>query len=66
MARRVKKVTVSLPVEVLENAQRITGMGITPTLLEGLKEIERRQLRSALARLKGKVRLDIDLEKTRR
>ncbi|HEY2388499.1 MAG TPA: hypothetical protein VGK30_16200 [Candidatus Binatia bacterium] len=62
----MKKVTVNLPVETLENATRLTGKGITPTILEGLHEIERRAKRSALRALKGKVRVELDLEETRR
>jgi hypothetical protein len=62
----LKKVTVTLPVDVLESAQRLTGKGITPTILEGLHELERREKRSALARLKGKVNFVLDLDRTRR
>lgn len=62
----VKKVTVTLPVEVLENARRVTGKGITPTILEGLYELERREKRSALRRLKGKVNFVLDLDNSRR
>lgn len=61
-----KKVTVNLPAETLDRAQRVTGSGITLTIIEGLKELERRAQRSALRRLKGKVRFELDLERTRR
>lgn len=66
MLSPTKKVTVNLPVDVLANAQRLTGLGITPTLIEGLREIEKRSKREALRNLRGKVRIDIDLKKTRR
>ena len=66
MGAAVRKVTVNLPEQVLERAMRITGKGITDTLLEGLHEVERRERRSALRRLKGKIRLELDLEETRR
>ena len=66
MHGRLKKVTVNLPVRTLENATRITGKGITPTIIEGLLELERRAKRSALRGLKGKVRFELDLEETRR
>jgi len=62
----LKKVTVNLPADALERAQEITGRGITPTIVEGLLEIGRREQRSALRRLKGKIHLDLDLERTRR
>ena len=66
MRTPLKKVTVNLPARVLESATRLTGKGITPTILEGLQEIERRAKRSALRGLKGKVRFKLDLEETRR
>lgn len=66
MRAHLKKVTVNLPVEILENATRLTGKGITPTIIEGLQELERRSKRSALRALKGKVRIELDLEETRR
>jgi hypothetical protein len=66
VAEPLKKVTVNVPARVLENATRITGKGITPTIIEGLRELERRAKRSALRALKGKVHFELDLEETRR
>jgi len=66
MHDRLKKVTVNLPARTLENAIRITGKGITPTIIEGLQELERRAKRSALRALKGRIRFDLDLGETRR
>lgn len=66
MSSRLKKVTVNLPADVLESATKLTGRGITPTILEGLQELERKAKRSALRALKGKVRFELDLEETRR
>ncbi len=62
----VKKVTVNIPAATLENAMRLTGKGITPTIIEGLREIEQREKRSALRQLRGKVDFDLNLEETRR
>jgi hypothetical protein len=66
VGRRLRKVTVNLPAEILENATRITGKGVTSTIIEGLEELERRAKRSALRALRGKVRLELDLAATRR
>lgn len=66
MSSAQRKVTVNLPVEALATAMRITGKGLTPTLVEGLLQIERASQRSALQKLRGKVRFDLDLEATRR
>lgn len=66
MAATTKKVTVNLPEDALDRAMEITGKGITDTLLEGLRELVRRRDRSALRKLRGRVRFDLDLEQTRR
>jgi hypothetical protein len=60
MRERLRKITVNVPARTLENAVRLTGKGITPTIIEGLQEIERRAKRSALRALRGKVRFELD------
>jgi hypothetical protein len=60
------KITVTLPAETLRRARTITGRGITDTIIAGLEALERQGRRSALRALKGRVRLDLDLEQTRR
>jgi hypothetical protein len=62
----IKKVTANLPAQLLERAQKATGLGITETLIAGLEELERSRKRSALRSLRGKVRFELDLAKTRR
>ncbi len=62
----VRKITVNVPVAVLAEAKRITGKGVTGTIVDGLRELQRTKKRSALRRLRGKVRLSLDLEGTRR
>jgi hypothetical protein len=62
----VRKVTANIPEDILEKAQRLTGKGVTLTLVEGLKALDRDARLSALRRLRGKVRLDLDLDRTRR
>ncbi len=66
MAEPIRKITVNVPERLLEGAMGLTGMGITPTIIAGLEEIRRREKRSALRKLRGKVRFDLDLEETRR
>jgi hypothetical protein len=61
-----RKITLNVPADVLADALRVTGKGITDTIIEGLIELRRRDLRSALRRLKGKVRFELDVEATRR
>ena len=66
MVGAAKKVTVNVPAAVLLRAQTITGRGITETIVEGLLELDRQRKRSALRALRGGVRFQLDLEKTRR
>jgi len=54
----IKRVTVNLPRELLGTAQRVSGVGITETIIEGLELLRRRQAAKAL---RGKLVLDIDL-----
>ena len=66
MAEASRKITVNVPLVVLERARKITGRGVTETVVEGLKELDRLQKRSALRGLRGRVGFSLDLEKTRR
>jgi hypothetical protein len=66
MGERTRKITVNVPVRVLENAVKVTGKGVTSTVIEGLEELDRRAKRSALRALRGKVKFELDLEDTRR
>ena len=62
----LRKVTANIPQDILANAQRLTGKGITLTLVEGLKALDRNARRSALRQLRGKVGFELDLQRTRR
>jgi hypothetical protein len=66
MGDAVKKITANIPAKLLQRAQERTGLGITETLVAGLEELERSRKRSALRLLRGKVRFELDLDKTRR
>jgi hypothetical protein len=61
-----KKVTVNVPTAVLERARSITGRGVTETIVLGLRELDRQRQRTTLRGLRGRVRFELDLEKTRR
>jgi hypothetical protein len=51
-----RKITVEIPRELLEKAQRATGSGVTQTVRAGLELIAASQAYSNLHRLRGKVR----------
>jgi hypothetical protein len=65
MSGATRKVTVNVPEELLRRAMGLTGKGITQTIIDGLIELERREKRSALRQLRGKVAIDLDLNETR-
>ena len=60
-----RRVTANLPGRLLDEACRVTGEGITDTLVRGLELVRRSQAAGKAARLKGRLRLDIDLEASR-
>lgn len=66
MGEPVKKITVNVPEKLLSVALELTGQGITETIIAGLIEIEKREKRQALRRLRGKIAFDLDLQKTRK
>jgi hypothetical protein len=66
MALKMRKITVHVPAGLLEAAMRATNGGLTATVIEGLRELDRRSKRSTLRALRGKVHFDLELRPTRR
>ncbi len=62
---RTRRVTANLPADLLAEATKTTGKGITETLVLGLEMVRRSGAAAKADQLKGKLRLDIDLEKSR-
>ncbi len=60
-----RRVTANLPTNLLKEACDISGTGITDTLIQGLTLVARSRAAVKAARLKGKLKLDIDLEVSR-
>lgn len=56
----MRKITVEVDSELLENAQKYTGEGVTETVRKALEEINRKAAYAAFAALRGKVDLGID------
>ena len=54
-----------MPVVLRAEAQRVTGKGLTETLVRGLELVRRSAAAEKAVRLKGKLRLDVDLEASR-
>ena len=61
----VKRITANLSTELLEDATKITGKGITETLTEGLLLIRRSRVFAKAEALRGKIHLDIDIDESR-
>lgn len=56
-----RRVTANLPIELLDEACKVTGRGITETLVEGLERVRRSRAVEKARRLRGKLILDVDL-----
>jgi hypothetical protein len=51
-----RKITVEVPLELLEKAQRASGTGVTQTVRAGLRLVAASRTYAGLRRLRGKVR----------
>lgn len=54
--QRARKITVEVPSDLLENAQRASGAGITQTVRTGLQLVAASRTYARLRQLRGKVR----------
>jgi len=65
MVMTVRRITVNLPGDLLDEAMEVTGKGITETIIDGLEQVKRRRVLARALALRGKLRLDIDLDRSR-
>jgi len=56
-----RKITVEVPLELLEKAQRATGTGVTRTVRTGLQLVAASRTYALLRKLRGKVRFSRSL-----
>ena len=61
----LRRISANLPAALLTEARRATGKGITETLVSGLELVRRSAAAGKAARLKGHLRLKIDLRVSR-
>jgi hypothetical protein len=57
-----RKITVEIPLDLLEKAQRASGAGITQTVRTGLQLVAASETYARLRRLRGKVRFSLTAE----
>ena len=62
----MQKVTVILPRDLVEKAKRVSGLGLTPIIRQGLETVVAAEAFEGLRRLRGKERFSISLEELRR
>jgi hypothetical protein len=61
----VRKITVHIPEDLLKRAQRETGEGVTETVRRGLSLIASSRVFDEVRRLRGKVKVSLDLKDLR-
>ena len=64
-ANAERKITVQIPVELLTQAQRATGQGVTETIRQGLRLVAAGETFRQVGKLRGAVKFSIDLERLR-
>lgn len=60
-----RRVTLQLPADLVEKAQRSSGKNLTATVCDGLRLVAAGPAYEGLRRLRGKVRFSIDLRSLR-
>lgn len=63
---QTQKITAHIPVNLLHEAQSITGKGITDTLKIALRQLARANAYEDLRKLRGKVKFSLDLDELRK
>ena len=60
-----KKIATNIPSELLDEAVELSGLNQTATIIEGLKELIRKERRKLFLSLEGKIDISYDVKKTR-
>jgi hypothetical protein len=62
---KTKKISTNIPADLLREACRLTDLNQTEALIAGLRELILQHQRSSIVDLKGKIKIDLDLDKVR-
>ena len=65
MTKTLKKISTNIPERLLKQACSLTNLNQTEALIAGLKELIAAHERKAIVRLRGKIHIDLDVDKTR-
>lgn len=63
--KKIKKISTNIPEALLKKACDLTNLNQTDALIAGLKELIAQEERKSILDLKGKVRIDLDLDEIR-
>ena len=61
----MKKITVHVPARLLASVQSGTGEGVSETIRMALQKLEHEQFYKGMLALRGKLKLDLDLDASR-
>ena len=62
---KIRRVTSNLPADLLKEACRVSGAGVTETLTRGLHLVKRGAALTKASHLRGRLKLDVDLRVSR-
>jgi hypothetical protein len=60
-----RKITVHIPEDLLERAQKSSGQGVTETVRQGLRLVAAGDTFRRVAKLRGRVKFSLDLARLR-
>jgi hypothetical protein len=60
-----RRITANLPEHLLAEATKVTGKGITETIVAGLELVRRSRVHAKAQVLRGRIKIDVDLEAAR-
>ncbi len=60
-----RKIATNIPSELLDEAVELSGLNQTATIIEGLKELIRKERRKLFLSLEGKIDIKYDVKKSR-
>jgi hypothetical protein len=62
---RERKITVHVPEDLLDRAQKSSGQGITETVRQGLRLVAAGETFRRVAQLRGRVKFSVDMSRLR-